>query len=252
MKGIKSTFHFLKQKLPLRCAWAYILGVCLCVLIWYSEFSLWLKFLVLSISVVFILAIKYSERIGVEKKYVVVGLVVAATALNLSWSSWEGSYWDYLHLYGVSYNKNTQWATTQNPYVWNTGNSDVLLPVLLQDKNVHVVEDSIYYSYVEYFCNEIEPLESIMYYDFEVLKAEFLQIGRMSIQAMDYLFKPDEKRALDENKARNNVQATLYISSSDVAKAEEIIVFEDEVYNMYIMTWEEYELLVDELLFNGN
>lgn len=250
MKGKKNTLDFLKYQL--KGSLTYVFAVCLCVLIWYSEFSLWIKLLAMTISVLYIFAIKYSEWIGVKKTHVVVGLVVIATVINLSWSSWGGSYWDYLHQYGVSYNKNTQWATTQNPYVWNTANSDVILPTLLQDKNVYIADDSIYYSYVEFFCKEIEPLESVVNFDFEILKTEFLKIGRMAIQAVDYLFEPDEKKALDENKARNNVQATLYISSSDVAKAEEVIVFEDDVYNMYIMTWEEYEILVDELLFNGN
>jgi len=244
MKGIPNALHILKRKLPLRSVGEYIFAVCLCILILYSEFSLWLKLLALAISIVFIFAFKYSERIGVAKNFAVVGLVVVATILNLSWSSWETSYWDYLYLYGVSYNRNTKWATTQNPYVWNTGNSDVLLPTLLQDKNAYIAEDSIYCSYVDYFCEEIEPLESTMVCDYEMLKAEFLQIGRMSIQAMDFLFEPDEKKALDENKAKNSVQATLYISSIDVAKAEAIVVFSDDVYNMYIMTCEEYESLI--------
>lgn len=245
MKLLQTSLHSLKSKLSIRNIVEYIFIICLCIFVVCSEFSLWQKMIALGIIFVFFFALKYSEQIGVTKYTVIIALMVVTTVSNLWSAGWETSYWDYLSLYGWAYNKNTKWATTQNPYAWNTGNSDVILPTLLQDKNAYVVGDSIYDEYINYFAEDVKLLVDSEAFDCEVLKTQFLQIGRMSIEETDFLFEPDEKKALDENKARNNVQATLYISSSDVAKAETIVVFSDDVYNMYILTWEEYELLVN-------
>lgn len=142
----------------------------------------------------------------------------------------------YMYVYGVTFNQKVHFLTNSTCYVWNTNYSDSIIPLLVNKKTVYIAPCAEeYYKYFEHFSAKTEMLSSDVQPDYELIRGESIDIGRI-VAAPDYLFSQTFISAV----GGQEVQPHLYVHSSSVARTDSIVVFLDNNLNLYILDIEEW------------
>lgn len=129
-----------------------------------------------------------------------------------------------------------------NPYtidsVWdafdNNWHNDILLYTLFQNKPVRIHPDSWYFDYVSAFSAYIilDDTVDAQVDSKQIELSEYTYLNHMLVAAHDTLFDGQAKAVMTSQTSEG--AADLYIDEDSIATEEEIMVFHDELGNLYL------------------
>ena len=156
------------------------------------------------------------------------------------------TYSPYRNEQSGNYNSRCGFTTSQVAYTYNSGNSDVLLYLILKNKDaISYGNIEPYYNLLEQFSNNCINVSGEEDVDFLIdMQNEFWDMGRVNPYNAGDCFDIDEANTLRE--IRNTNKPCLYILSDEFVKKERVVVVVDSLHNFYIMTEEQWEEIYSE------
>ena len=162
-------------------------------------------------------------------KYVIVFMAVVNVICGIK------CYGETMYHHSASYNRQTGFVMTEAAYVYNTGLTNAILPMVLRDKIVYIDNNSLIDDFAYFFAQECKTSDiRINMNEVETL-TNYVNMGKVSLNP-DYFFDDRDFEIITQSESK----PCIYMCTKNMASAREIVVFSDEYFNVYICALGEF------------
>lgn len=160
-------------------------------------------------------------------KYVVVCMALVNVICGIK------CYGETMYHHSSSFNRQTGLVMTETAYVYNTGLTNAILPMVLRDKIVYIDNDSLIDDFAYFFAEECQVIEKQFDMNESEQLSNYINMGKISLNP-DYFFDESDFRRIEE-------RPCIYMCPKNMASAKEIVVISDAKSNVYICALSEYQ-----------